>query len=321
MNKKLVFFALALMIITIALTAESASAYSPRKIPVVFIRNDPIIGQVDHWTTKFNIYHVSETGAGYESFQVKGEGVYLTGSAADNGIGTLNLKNNVGYMNIHSHLEFQNGAFEGTITIIGTFAVAPEPSSPPEPIPGQPTPIPPPLQAPPGAMVANNAVVRGVWNGNGQYKGWTLVLEYKITDGATALPLIGYLLVPPGFKPMPTPPIDPVELQIMQIRDQAMEYLKMNHPETSRFMNDLAWIGGSSTPPLIVGSISYTYFSGGWTAKIRYPVVLNPPYTVTINFTGCSKGITYKIHWEGTWQAGVIDQTNYVFTEHKPGRF
>jgi hypothetical protein len=55
-----------------------------------------------------------------------------------------------------------------------------------------------------------------------------------------------------------------------QVRDDAMAYIKGNHPETAPFMEDLAWIGGRVTPTGLVGAETYTYLSQGSKHSIRY---------------------------------------------------
>ena len=103
-----------------------------------------------------------------------------------------------------------------------------------------------------------------------------------------------------------------------QVRNNVMDYLKSNHAETSQYIQNVSWTGGDVTPSGIVGSKTYLYesksgmFIYSWRLEMQYPVVLNPIYTVSANFTGL--GITDIVAWQGTWQAGVITETSYSYT-------
>ena len=97
-----------------------------------------------------------------------------------------------------------------------------------------------------------------------------------------------------------------------------MNYIRTNHAETVSYAQNLTWTGGRITPSGIVGSETYRYesklgmFIYSWALEIKYPVVLNPIYTVSANYTG--NGITNIVAWQGTWQAGVIIETSYSYT-------
>jgi hypothetical protein len=95
-------------------------------------------------------------------------------------IGNVNLKNGLGTQTFDSHIEFPDGTFEGIITIKGTFAVVPD--NPATPLSGY--------------MVPLNAFQQGIWHGTGVYQGWTLQLEYELTNGHAPTTLIGSLLIP-----------------------------------------------------------------------------------------------------------------------------
>jgi hypothetical protein len=307
-------FAIALLVTLMIVPASLAE--SSKKIPVVFTRFGPFFSQGDSWITNGDIYHVRETVVGFGTYSVTGVGVYLTGSSVDTGVGNLNLKNGVGHITYDSHLEFQDGTFEGTLSFSGTFTLVTETNPLPEPG----APIPALTPGPPsGTLIANNTIQKGIWHGTGQYQGWTLVLEYQTKDGATSLPLIGYLLVLPNFAAMPTPTPSPSELLRQQMRDAAMNYIEANHLETAQFMNDLSWTGGSANPLGFVGSVTYKYFSQEWTVTISYPVVPNPIYSISTVYSDFSRGVTYAINWAGTSQNGVITEISYSFTTQKPG--
>ncbi|MGD6932957.1 MAG: hypothetical protein ACQCN5_02000 [Candidatus Bathyarchaeia archaeon] len=105
-----------------------------------------------------------------------------------------------------------------------------------------------------------------------------------------------------------------------QIRDSIMNYIKINHNQTAQFMQTLTWSGGRVGTGLIVGSETYNYTTlttapgaAGWTMILQYPVVLNPIYTVSANYTQTGVLAPYEITWAGTWQAGTIYETNYTY--------
>jgi len=102
-----------------------------------------------------------------------------------------------------------------------------------------------------------------------------------------------------------------------QVRESIMAYLKAYRSESAQFMENLFWFGGQTTPGGIVGTETYLYESKSgmfiyeWTLEMKYPVVLNPIYTVSANYTGIMTNI---VAWQGTWQAGVITETIYSYT-------
>jgi hypothetical protein len=114
----------------------------------------------------------------------------------------------------------------------------------------------------------------------------------------------------------PTPTQSPPDLTTQEkIRDSVMSLMKLNHPETAQFVNDLVWTGGRVTPPNIVGAETYMYYSQGWNVTINYPVVPNAIYKIVADYSAPSIGIPYRIIWKGTWQNEVINETNYVFAQ------
>jgi hypothetical protein len=48
----------------------------------------------------------------------------------------------------------------------------------------------------------------------------------------------------------------------------------------------------------------------GWNVTIQYPIIPNPIYTITIDYTTTQ----HIVIWEGTWQNGTIEEANYSFT-------
>jgi hypothetical protein len=112
----------------------------------------------------------------------------------------------------------------------------------------------------------------------------------------------------------------PPEFPIQEkVRDDAVAYIKTSHPETAQFMNNLTWTGGRTTPEDILGAETYTYISQGWNVTIHYPVVPNPIYTVTADYSAASTNggasIPYRVIWQGTWENETIAETSYTFAQ------
>lgn len=97
-----------------------------------------------------------------------------------------------------------------------------------------------------------------------------------------------------------------------QVRESVIAFLKAYRSESAEFMQGLVWAGGQTTPGGIVGSETYLYQGSGWTLEMQYPVVLNPIYTVSANYTG--RGMYNIVAWQGTWQSGTILETSYAYT-------
>jgi hypothetical protein len=104
-----------------------------------------------------------------------------------------------------------------------------------------------------------------------------------------------------------------------QVREDAMAYIKTNHPETEQFMGNLEWTGGKVTSEGLLGAEKYTYTSQGWNVTISYPVVLNPIYTVIADYSATAENsgvsIPYRVVWEGKWDNGTITETSYDFAQ------
>ena len=92
-----------------------------------------------------------------------------------------------------------------------------------------------------------------------------------------------------------------------QVRDASMNYIKANHEETIQLMTDLSWTGGRQETGLLGGE-TYIYTSAGWVVTIKYPVVANPSYTVTANY---SSGYA-SVAWQGTYQDQTFTETSYI---------
>jgi uncharacterized protein YbdZ (MbtH family) len=94
-----------------------------------------------------------------------------------------------------------------------------------------------------------------------------------------------------------------------QVRDDCMAYIKENHSQTAPYIPaSISWTGGQENTTLF-GSQSYSWTSDGWTLTEQYPIVINPIYTVTAIYNSSQVHIV----WEGTWQGGVIVESNFVF--------
>ena len=104
-----------------------------------------------------------------------------------------------------------------------------------------------------------------------------------------------------------------------QVRDNTMSFIRQNHPETSQFMNyQNNWTGGRVNIGLL-GSETYIYTNAGWNVTLKYPVTPNPIYTISADYSAVNKSnsptIPYRVIWTGTWQSGVITETDYVFAQ------
>ncbi len=100
-----------------------------------------------------------------------------------------------------------------------------------------------------------------------------------------------------------------------KIRDSIMDYIEFNHPETARFMVGLVWTGGRVTPASLVGAEAYVYTGSGWKVTLNYPVVQNPVYSVTADYSAPFIGIPYRVIWEGSWQNWRITEKSFVFAQ------
>ncbi|MFA5364565.1 MAG: hypothetical protein WC325_05215 [Candidatus Bathyarchaeia archaeon] len=101
-----------------------------------------------------------------------------------------------------------------------------------------------------------------------------------------------------------------------QVRNAAMEYIAVNHPETEQFMTEFSWTGGIIETGLL-GASNFVYESQGWTVSISYAVVLNPTFDVTVDYTVPSGTISvpYSVNWAGNCANSVVTETGYVFAQ------
>jgi hypothetical protein len=108
--------------------------------------------------------------------------------------------------------------------------------------------------------------------------------------------------------------LDPQE----QARNDVMNYVQAVHVEADQFMQSLTWEGGRIVTGL-TGAEKYVYttshgMAGGawWTVELNYPVVPNPIYSVTANYTQTGVQSPYTIVWNGTWQNSAVNETAYT---------
>jgi hypothetical protein len=104
---------------------------------------------------------------------------------------------------------------------------------------------------------------------------------------------------------------------VEQARNQVMAYIQSNHPETAAVLPVSNWTGGHVDQGMLLGSETYSYTGGNWTITLQYPVVPNPIYTATANYTSASTNIA----WAGTWQNGTVTETSYTPPENTTTRF
>jgi TolA-binding protein len=99
------------------------------------------------------------------------------------------------------------------------------------------------------------------------------------------------------------------------IRGSTLNYIKLKHPETEQFMQAFNWTGGRTTPNGILGAETYTYQSNGWTITITYPVIPNPTYNITADYSAPGIGIPYRVIWQGIYQNQTIKETSYTLAQ------
>ncbi len=107
--------------------------------------------------------------------------------------------------------------------------------------------------------------------------------------------------------PTPTPSPTPVPQTVEEIRNSAIYALNGSHREVAAIISDLTWSGGRVDAGLD-GSETYAYTSETWNMTIQYPVVQDPTYTITANYT---RGIM-TITWVATYQSGAFAEVRYT---------
>jgi len=177
MNRKIMSVAFTLVLVVIVSTSLLGTTQACRfrrktKIPVTVERGNPIYGDIEI-SEKGDWYFVKAELA-FDTYILTGDGIYLEKQPSDTlGISRYFLKNNEGFAISMSTLNFEGGNFKGIVVTRGLFGIVPA-----GPMAGMPFP--------------QDVVQKGVWRGDGDYKGWTFVLEFTTGDD----PIEGYLLVP-----------------------------------------------------------------------------------------------------------------------------
>lgn len=105
----------------------------------------------------------------------------------------------------------------------------------------------------------------------------------------------------------------PTVLSLEEIRDSAMLYLAANHSQTIQAMDSLSWVGGKQDTNML-GAETYAYQSGNWSVEISYPIVPNPLYTISIDYS--FRDVT--INWNGTYQEGALSETSHEIINLNP---
>jgi hypothetical protein len=176
MNKKT--FSVAITLLLVVMVAASivgpAQAFSyngRKKIPVTITRGPPMIFGEIETCTKGALYIVKAELA-FGTFIVEGDGIYLEKQSGPLGTTTyrLNSITGEGIGISEGILNFGGGTFKGIIITRGVFDLGIMPFGLPFP---------------------SDVTQKGVWHGDGEYQGWTLVLEFTTGD-----PMEAYLLVP-----------------------------------------------------------------------------------------------------------------------------
>jgi hypothetical protein len=90
-------------------------------------------------------------------------------------------------------------------------------------------------------------------------------------------------------------------------RDTAITYILQAHEELGTPQVPLSWETENLTPGLL-GASNLQYTGNGWTVTVSYPVVLEPTYTVEIDYTG-----EVGFQWTGTVsQDWNVAETNFT---------
>jgi hypothetical protein len=101
------------------------------------------------------------------------------------------------------------------------------------------------------------------------------------------------------------------DASVEQIRDQAMVYLAANHTQTMPLMASLQWTGGRQETGKL-GAESNLYTSGAWSVMIEHPVVLDPVYTINVNYSSAD----WAIRWVGSYHMGILDETTSTISNN-----
>jgi hypothetical protein len=177
MNKKTFSVAVTLLLVVMVVAsivgpAQAFSYNGRKKIPVTITREAPV-GEIVEICTKGALY-VVKAKLGFTTYIVEGDGIDLEKQPGPLGTTTyrLNSITGEGIAISEVYLDFGGGTFKGIIITRGVFGVMPS-----GPMAGLPFPL--------------DVTQKGVSHGDGDYLGWTLVIEFTTGD-----PIEAYLLVP-----------------------------------------------------------------------------------------------------------------------------
>jgi len=93
-------------------------------------------------------------------------------------------------------------------------------------------------------------------------------------------------------------------------RDAAIQYIVENYPGLADLAVPSEWTFTDLTPEGMLGASTYRYTGLGWNVTVRFMVVLEPVYTVTVEHSG-DDGFT----WEGTVESSGVTE---LFTSLSP---
>jgi hypothetical protein len=90
-------------------------------------------------------------------------------------------------------------------------------------------------------------------------------------------------------------------------RDTAINYVIQAHEELGALSIPSSWEMTNLTPGLL-GASNLQYTSDGWTVTVSYPVVLEPTYTVDVEYAGA-----VSFQWTGTVsQNWAVTETGFT---------
>ena len=90
-------------------------------------------------------------------------------------------------------------------------------------------------------------------------------------------------------------------------RDTAINYSLQAHEELDALSVPDSWEMENLTPGLL-GASNLQYIGGGWTVTVSYPVVLEPTYTIEVEYAGED-----SFQWTGTVnQNWTVTETSFT---------
>jgi hypothetical protein len=93
-------------------------------------------------------------------------------------------------------------------------------------------------------------------------------------------------------------------------RDTAIDYILQTREEVGTLHVPSSWEMQNLTPGLL-GASNLQYTGDRWTVTVSYPVVLEPKYTVEVEYTG-----EYSFQWAGTVsQDRNVAETNFTVVQ------